>query len=195
MASQFQNRLVGTIILVSLGVIVIPDILDGQKQHYQEQSSAVPLKPESDGRSMADVKAPEAVDTDLPEAPVKVVTIDNTPADHDSGSSPEKKPNPVDTAAEKPLPVAIEDTEHGEKFDDSAYVIQLMALKNSENAINMVKDLQKRGYQAHTKKENGFTRVIIGPDVSKSKLEQQIIELEKITGSRGQLLKFRPINP
>ena len=52
-----------------------------------------------------------------------------------------------------------------------------------------------RGYQAHVKPENGFTRVIIGPNVSKTKLEKQIVELEKITGSKGQLLKFKPINP
>ena len=70
-----------------------------------------------------------------------------------------------------------------------------MALKNAENAKNVVKDLQKRGYQAHTKLENGFTRVIIGPDVSKSKLERQVTELEKITGSKGRLLKFKPLNP
>ncbi|CAK2072436.1 hypothetical protein VCRA2112O187_4310001 [Vibrio crassostreae] len=70
-----------------------------------------------------------------------------------------------------------------------------MALKNADNAKNVVEDLQKRGYQAHTKQEKTFTRVIIGPDVSKSKLERQIKELEKITGSKGQLLKFKPLNP
>lgn len=31
MASKFQNRLVGTIVLVALGVIVLPGLLDGQK--------------------------------------------------------------------------------------------------------------------------------------------------------------------
>ncbi len=70
-----------------------------------------------------------------------------------------------------------------------------MALKNADNAAALVKDLQKRGYQAHVKQEETFTRVIIGPDVSKSKLEKQLIELEEITGSRGQLLKFKPLNP
>lgn len=31
MASKFQNRLVGTVIIVALGVIVLPGLLDGQK--------------------------------------------------------------------------------------------------------------------------------------------------------------------
>ncbi|MCE7627588.1 cell division protein DedD, partial [Vibrio fluvialis] len=29
----------------------------------------------------------------------------------------------------------------------------------------------------------------------KSKLEKQLLELEKITGAKGQLLKFKPLNP
>lgn len=39
MASKFQNRLVGTIVLVALGVIILPGLLDGQKKHYQDGSN------------------------------------------------------------------------------------------------------------------------------------------------------------
>ncbi|RPH30426.1 cell division protein DedD [Buttiauxella warmboldiae] len=45
MASKFQNRLVGTIILVALGVIILPGLLDGQKKYYQDQFAAIPLVP------------------------------------------------------------------------------------------------------------------------------------------------------
>ena len=48
MASKFQNRLVGTIILVAIGVIVLPDVLDGEKTHYKEEIASIPLKPELD---------------------------------------------------------------------------------------------------------------------------------------------------
>ncbi len=43
MASKFQNRLVGTIVLVALGVIVLPGLLDGQKKHYQDEFAAEQL--------------------------------------------------------------------------------------------------------------------------------------------------------
>ena len=46
MASKFQSRLVGTILLVALGVIFLPDLFDGKKQHYQEQFASIPLQPE-----------------------------------------------------------------------------------------------------------------------------------------------------
>ena len=45
---------------------------------------------------------------------------------------------------------------------------------------NMVKDLQKNVVIKLTQKENGFTRVVIGPDVSKVSLERQLLELEKL---------------
>jgi DedD protein len=44
-ASKFQNRLVGTIVLVALGVIILPGLLDGQKKHYQDEFAAIPLVP------------------------------------------------------------------------------------------------------------------------------------------------------
>lgn len=45
MASKFQNRLVGTVILVALGVIILPGLLDGKKKHYEDEFAAIPLVP------------------------------------------------------------------------------------------------------------------------------------------------------
>ncbi|AIR71318.1 cell division protein DedD [Dickeya fangzhongdai] len=45
MASKFQNRLVGTVVLVALGVIVLPGLLDGKKKHYEDDFAAIPLVP------------------------------------------------------------------------------------------------------------------------------------------------------
>lgn len=179
MASKFQNRLVGTIILVAIGVIVLPDVLDGEKTHYKEEIASIPLKPELDSELESfEVLDPVDDSSSLPDTPVEVVDIDDE-----------------SVAEDKPLPVVVKEVPERNEYQDTAWIVQLMALKNADNAKNLVKDLQKRGYQAHTKPENGFTRVIIGPDVSKSKLERQIVELEKITGSKGQLIKFKPLNP
>ncbi|KLU16756.1 MULTISPECIES: cell division protein DedD [Xenorhabdus] len=45
MASKFQNRLVGTIVLVALGVIVLPMIFDGDKKYNEDQFASIPLVP------------------------------------------------------------------------------------------------------------------------------------------------------
>lgn len=181
MASKFQSRLVGTIILVAIGVIVLPDLLDGKKMHYQEDVASIPLRPELD----SDIERFEILDpiedqVALPDSPVTVT--------ESSTAISKEATHQTVTTTTRPV---IEKND----YQDSAWIIQLMALRNAENAKNVVADLQRRGYQAHTKQENDFTRVIIGPDVSKSKLENQLVELEKITGAKGQLLKFKPLNP
>jgi len=185
MASKFQSRLVGTIILVAVGVIVLPDVLDGKKLHYKEEFASIPIKPELESEvEVFEVLEPIEDDISLPDSPVSQ-TIDNEETTEVMASNTESDS----------VNVVIKEVEEKNQYQDSAWIIQLMALKNADNAKNVVKDLQKRGYQAHTKQEKSFTRVIIGPDVSKSKLERQIKELEKITGSKGQLLKFKPLNP
>ncbi|MDX7990087.1 cell division protein DedD [Xenorhabdus littoralis] len=45
MASKFQNRLVGAIVLVALGVIVLPIIFDGDKKYNEDQFASIPLVP------------------------------------------------------------------------------------------------------------------------------------------------------
>ncbi len=199
MASKFQSRLVGTIILVAVGVIVLPDVLDGKKLHYKEEFASIPIKPELDS-DVENFEMLEPVEDDaaLPQSPVEMV-VQESEEPEASLSEPESVPEPTTQQEETKQPQVVEvaprQVEETNQYEESAWIIQLMALKNHDNAVALVADLQKRGYQAHTKKENEFTRVIVGPDVSKSKLERQVQELQKITGSKGQLLKFKPLNP
>lgn len=165
---------------MAVGVIILPDLLDGKKLHYKEEFASIPLKPEIN----ADVESFEVLEPEedisvLPEAPVQATVGEEVVQEPEADI----------------VKVSTQEVPERNDYADSAWIIQLMALKNADNAAALVKDLQKRGYQAHVKQEETFTRVIIGPDVSKSKLEKQLIELEEITGSRGQLLKFKPLNP
>lgn len=199
MASKFQSRLVGTIILVAVGVIVLPDVLDGKKLHYKEEFASIPIKPELDSDvENFEILEPVEDDIALPDSPVEAV-VQESEEPQVAVSKPQPEPEPVaqqeETKQPEQVEVAARPVVENNQYEDSAWIIQLMALKNHDNAVALVADLQKRGYQAHTKQENEFTRVIVGPDVSKSKLERQVQELQKITGSKGQLLKFKPLNP
>lgn len=69
MASKFQNRLVGTIILVAVGVIVLPGLLDGKKKHYKEEFAAIPLVPKPDDQQDSEMVPP--VTQPLPAQPPK----------------------------------------------------------------------------------------------------------------------------
>ncbi len=75
MASKFQNRLVGTIVLVALGVIVLPGLLDGQKKHYQDEFASIPLVPKAGDRDEPDMlpAATQALPAQPPEGAAEEV--------------------------------------------------------------------------------------------------------------------------
>lgn len=179
MASKFQSRLVGTIILSAIGIIFLPDILDGEKVHFKEEFAAIPIKPNDGSDEVESFEILEPIEDNIsfPESPVEMVIKDGEAVSSDR----------VETQQ-------MEVPERNE-YQDSGWIIQLMALKNTDNANAVVKDLQKRGYQAHVIQEKEFSRVIVGPDVSKTKLETQLKELDKILGTNGQIQQFKPINP
>ncbi|KXF81357.1 SPOR domain-containing protein [Enterovibrio coralii] len=180
MATQFQNRLVGTLILVSLGIIFIPDVFDGKKAHYQENFEAIPLHEEFDESVLnAPVELPEETESFMPQDPV-MVTVDTDNAD-------------------VAQPQAVDDTQPQEGYQDSAWIIRLGTFRNLENAKNLVATLRSKGYRAQLLprgvKEGELARVEVGPDVSKDKLASMTADLESLTGLKGQLLRFNPLNP
>lgn len=124
MASKFQNRLVGTIILVALGVIVLPGLLDGQKKHYQDEFAAIPLVPKPGDTDEPDMlpAATQALPSQPPEGAAAEVQAGNAFApDLESATLPgengvdidevpvtrEKPPQPK-PVAEKPKPKPAE---------------------------------------------------------------------------------------
>ncbi|GAD88385.1 MULTISPECIES: SPOR domain-containing protein [Vibrio] len=204
MASKFQSRLVGTIVLVAVGVIVLPDILDGEKSHYQEETVAIPIKPqlESEVESF-EVLDPVEEDVSLPPEPVEEVIPDHSApkahkvaeVKHEAKAAPKHTTKHV--TKHKPEVVKVKEHKVVERnhYQDSAWIIQLVSLRNAENAEKMAKDLQKSGYRASVVKANNFYRVIVGPDVSRSKLEAELPKLNKLLGANGQIQTFKPLKP
>ncbi len=196
MTSRFQNRIVGTVILVAAGVIFLPDIFDGKKQHYKEEFAKIPIKPTTEDEVESfDILLPVEDVQSLPDSSVVVesaLTPTFTPTTDlvkaDEVAKETKEANEVDV-------VVIDTPSSSDDYQKSAWIIQLASLKNVDNANLLVSDLQSKGYQAHIIKDNEFNRVVVGPDISKEKLSQQLDELKKITGSQGYLTTFNPINP
>ncbi len=119
MASKFQSRLVGTIILVAVGVIVLPDVLDGKKLHYKEEFASIPIKPELDSDvENFEILEPEEDNVSLPESPV-TATVD------------ESEVSPVDVSVPKTEPAT--QPEHANKQPEKVEV----AVRPVEEKINM----------------------------------------------------------
>lgn len=173
MASQFQNRLVGAVVIVALGVIILPSILDGKKKHYQAQFAAIPLVPNTEAEPSTSSLPP--VTEALPEmiAPPPVTALPSV-------SEPVVTPPVNETPLTKPAETAPK---------GQAYVIQLGALNNADQVNSIRAQLQLNGYRVYTLPATPVagkvTRIFIGPEINKSKLDAELANLKKLTNLEG----------
>lgn len=240
MASKFQNRLVGTVILVAVGVIVLPGLLDGQKKHYKEEFAAIPLVPKPDDQQDSEMVPPvtQTLPAQPPQGAGNAVSSSsgktNAPADQGRTRPAEEsepavvtpppvhqstpvqvkpkpveqpkpkpveqpKPKPVEQPKPKPVeqPKTVEQpkqTEQPKAAEPSApagqaYVVQLGALKNASKVNEIVAQLRLSGYRAFTVPstpvQGAITRIYVGPDASKAKMQAAVGELKSISGLGG----------
>lgn len=222
MASKFQNRLVGTIILVALGVIVLPGLLDGQKKYYQDEFAAIPLVPKPGDNNEPDMlpQVNQALPAQPPEgAAAEVQAGSETPSGlRDAVLQPERAiaNNDVPVSRERPKPVEkpqlkpVEDKTEKRVAEPvkaepvvekapvgQAFVVQVGALKNADKVNEIVAKLRLAGYKAYTLPstpvQNSVTRIMVGPDVSKEKLNSSLNELKSLSGLPGAyVMRYTP---
>ena len=180
MASKFQNRLVGTIVLVALGVIIMPGLLDGQKKHYQDEFAAIPLVPKPGDRDEPDMlpAATQALPSQPPEGAAEEVRAGDAaapsldpsriPVNNNSFDvvqepvvAPKPQPKPQPKPVEKPQPqpqqqVAAQTPPKPQQQAEipaptgKAYVVQLGALKNADKVNEIVGKLRASGFKVYT---------------------------------------------
>lgn len=218
MASKFQNRLVGTIILVALGVIVLPGLLDGQKKYYQDEFAAIPLVPKPGDREEPDmlppanqalpaqppegageeVRASSALPSAVREAvlqPERAIASEDTPVPQKRTRTAEKTApsKPVESKAEpRVAPEPAVSAPSGQ-----AYVVQIGALKNADKVNEIVAKLRAAGYKAYTLPstpvQNSVTRIMVGPEASKEKLVASLGQLKSLSGLPGAyVMRYKP---
>lgn len=224
MASKFQNRLVGTVIIVALGVIVLPGLLDGKKKHYKEEFAAIPLVPKPGDQQETEMVPPvtQSLPVQPPQGAGSAAEGENT-SQAESGSTapqannqptvvspppvrhvetkpvekpvekPKPQPKPVEKPKQEPKPVTKPEPKP-EPVQESApagqaWVVQLGALKNAARVNEIVASLRLSGYRAFTVPstpvQGEITRVYVGPDASKAKMQAAVGELKGISGLSG----------
>lgn len=247
MASKFQNRLVGTVILVALGVIILPGLLDGKKKHYEDEFAAIPLVPKAGDVEENDVVPPvsqplpaqppegagalveqqaanEAAAQQAVRQPMQQPTLVTPPVETRPQPTPPPKPKPVEvkpkpvpqpkpvevkpvvkpetrpepkpepTPVPKPEPAPVQKPAEEKAPAGQAYVVQLGALKNAAKVNEVVASLRLSGYRAFTVPstpvQGQITRIYVGPDASKQKLQSSLSALNSISGLSGQVKPY-----
>ena len=144
MDTRLKHRIVGSLVLLALAVIFLPEFLDGDKAYRQPNFAPMPDSPQ------ITTQAPEVVFLE-PE-----VKSHNKQVEQEASQPVEIASNVAEqaTTAEVQKRVA-EDPEAGdtrlEQYKDNAWVIQLGMFRNRENVIKLVTQLRQEGYPTFTK--------------------------------------------
>ncbi|RUO44889.1 SPOR domain-containing protein [Idiomarina aquatica] len=184
MASPLQNRLVGTIILVALAVIILPDVLDGEKAETVEEFETIPLQPEQEVALQEPQPVPEET-----RARLQQNDAENDESELEKTADTAQPINNDDSAATLQAP-----PREPKEFaaDGEAYVIQLGAFSNADSVNKLVVQLRDKGYAAYSERSGRLTKLMVGPDTSKAELEKQLPALAKLTGLNGKVLSYKP---
>lgn len=149
---------------------------------------AQPAKPEA--------KKPETKSETRPKPEVKATeskAAENKAAD----SKPAEKP--ADTRAaeaktENKAPESKPTPQEQQAPAGQAFVVQLGALKNADKVNEIVAKLRLSGYRAYTVPSapvaGQITRIYVGPDASKQKLQSALGELQQLSGLSGQVRSY-----
>lgn len=194
MATAFQNRLVGTIIIVALAVIFLPEILDGEKRHSQDRFESIPERPPmktlSDPEEFPFKEVQDAVTREV--EIVQEQALDDTPDETiATGEIPES--NTPEVALDNGT---VNQTVMEPKKEQvlAGWVVQLGSFKHSKNVKDLLRKLEQAGYRAFTRpirtSSGTLTKVFVGPDLDEAKLQGAIPHLKEVTGLQGRLTPF-----
>lgn len=151
MEKALKQRLTGAIILVILGVIFIPLLLDGAGHHARFSKNVdIPPEPVIKIKSWDELKEIPAN-----ESPVSIQTAEK---------------------ATKPKTAPVKPAKKTTKPSINAWALQLGSFSQQTNALVLRDQLRAKGYRAFVEKsaKSGKTsfKVLIGPDLDRSKVEK-----------------------
>lgn len=197
MAAALKNRLVGTVILVAVAVIILPDMLDGKKSSNGDVFVNVPSAPAKkpivnpepfpDERVVASAQRPVEIVNEKP------VDEPDSPAESApetrSDSTAKVNNSPNDDLARQTVVEAPEESEQ-----NNSWVIQLGSFRHQKNVKQLLDKLENAGYRAFSRpietSSGPLTKVFVGPNLNKRELDGAISHLQELTGLRGKVTRF-----
>jgi DedD protein len=211
MTSALQNRLVGTIIVVALVVILVPEILDGEKRISKQEFIDIPPVAE-----LVQVQNTAEFDTKNLQTQLNqaIEVIDEYPVDDPEIGSAKppvnlkdssngqlaqgEKQTIVDIAASssaKPSGPSKQSDEFSQiDIKDSGWVVQLGSFRHEKNVKDLLRKLNVAGYRAYSRpvmtSMGKLTKVFVGPELDKEKLELALPHLTEITKLKGRITPF-----
>lgn len=193
MEQTLKQRLVGAIVLISLGVIFIPIILEGPDDEWSPRVQEIPAPPRIDYQAQVEVPIPAEIPEPAEVAPSPVV---DTITPSETTIVPEE-PDEVTAAAEpaiekttvqavKPAPVPAPKIQAKPEpkpkpkpkpsVSTGGWVVQVGSFSQTLNARGLRDRLRKSGYKAFVQETTSggrrIYRVLLGPVGNRAEAEK-----------------------
>lgn len=206
-----KQRLVGAVVLVALGVIFIPLLLEGPGHELVPEMEPLP-EIDGPGNSIELGRFPDPAEVPQ-EAEVAVVQkdaptlADATPdpvpvVESSAGPEPAKKPDTGAESAKPPEPVAALPEPVAEKPAEAEkpvgplgnWVVQMGSFSSEENALRLRDKLRKAGYVTQVEKvrvdAKVHYRVRVGPYLKRNEADRDQAKLAKQFNPKARVLSY-----
>jgi len=205
MDNLLKQRLVGAIVLVALGVIFIPMLLEGPNRTLVPEMDEMPepetLAPELPLEPFLPAEAPQPPQRAIVAEPAGAGTVDEVPQKSPEPATPAGTPAPVPAAAEPLKPPVAEkpDTRPAaapvpDRAADS-WVVQVVSLSSKANALALREKLRKGGFatQVEQVRIDGKThyRVRVGPFLERADADRAREQIAQRFAQNGRVMSAR----
>lgn len=196
MTPAFKHRLLGTAILVMAGIIFLPDLLDGEKQVVKDDFKVIPNRPEFQGVQQQQVLEPEVFTQ--AEAELTAEPVDEQPLDAGDNGATEQLPAQQYAQVTAPTTEKKVQPQTNPALAQSGWVVRVGSFSKEQNANALVAKLRQAGFVTFTRNITSsegirLTSVLVGPELRKEKLEQQLPKLQQLTGiERLSVMSYQP---
>jgi len=176
-----KRRVVGTIVLLALALIILPQLFDGEGSYQPQVQSRIPERP-----IITLLPEPQQVrpvmigDLQSPSVGAEAESVELTERAADSDES---EPARVDSAAS--VTNLSTDTDSRPTLNAAGlpdgWVVQLGTFGDLDNARKLLTDLLANGYKAYERRslrdEREMSTILVGPVIVKAEAERLLTEL------------------
>jgi len=188
-----KQRLVGAIVLVALGVIFIPVLLDGPDQTLVPEMEALPEPIDQQLHKPLDAfPAPNAI----PEEPQRSIVMTDPEPEPASETRPEEASAPVQPVKQpEPLsPPAVAEQKPLKPGPLASWVVQAGSFSSEQNALRLRDKLREAAFVTQVEKARvggkSHYRVRVGPFLERAGAEKSRKQLLDKFAIKGRVLSY-----
>lgn len=208
MEQAVKQRIVGTVVLLALGLLVVPVLFNSSSEAPVVIDQTIPTPPAT---AIAPVEPVAAVSAPSKPASEHFAVAEQpiaAPAAVNPAKTPAPTPTVVQPAAPKPQPAAtipakaqapsqITHTQPQAALNPNGlpqgYVIQVGAFSSQSNAEQLLKKLKAKGFQAYSSRtKSGGHAVLVGPHIDRQQAQRTAQHLKRDLGLDSMIKPFQP---